>query len=321
MKISPNVLAIILATVFVAAPAASVTPANARDWLAPLQDLADQLTAPAKRPATNGPSAPIAPSVPVVERPSVAPVAPPIPQPRPDFLGETAPEAAPTATPAAAAPMDMPTTPVARPEPAPESASGDDGTADSSTSERIYQSACPAVLQGLVQARTLPPIAEGVCGSQSPLEVSAVLVRGRMVKFSTPVTTDCAMASALPGWLETVDGYASTVLKSPVAQINTGPGYVCRLRNNRPTGLVSEHGMANALDISGFTLADGRAIAVKTDWLPGNLAAGRLLRLAHDAACGRFTTVLGPEANADHDDHIHLDLGCHGQSCTAQICE
>jgi hypothetical protein len=186
---------------------------------------------------------------------------------------------------------------------------------------RVYQGACPAVLQGLVDATMGDPIAEGACGVQSPLVVTAVLSRGRMVPFSSPVTTTCAMASALPGWVARVDGYASAMLESGLAQINTGPGYMCRLRNNGETGPVSEHGFANALDISGFGLADGRTIAVKTSWLPGNAPEGRLLRLAHDAACSDFTTVLGPEANADHDDHLHFDLGCHGQSCTAQICE
>jgi hypothetical protein len=34
----------------------------------------------------------------------------------------------------------------------------------------------------------------------------------------------------------------------------------------------------------------------------------QFLRHIHDAACGIFTTVLGPEANAAHHDHFHLDL-------------
>ncbi|MCS6759822.1 MAG: extensin family protein, partial [Candidatus Devosia euplotis] len=87
-----------------------------------------------------------------------------------------------------------------------------------------------------------------------------------------------------------VDGYAQAMLQSGLGQINTGQGYMCRNRNNVSDGLMSEHGLANALDISGFTLADGKTLAVKT----GNLPEGRLLRLTHDAACGRFTTVLGP---------------------------
>ena len=31
--------------------------------------------------------------------------------------------------------------------------------------------------------------------------------------------------------------------------------------------------------------------------------------------------LLGPEANALHRDHLHLDLGCHGARCVARLCE
>lgn len=310
MKITPIALAFALSCSF--------SPAYGQDWLAPLQELADQLTGPAKAsppPKDSGstarPDFPRAPTPPVVARPDVAPVAPPIPLARPDFSAaepavEPAPEEAETET---------TPEPVVTPDPEAEAA------AERAAPARVYQGACPAVLQGLVAATMRAPIAEGACGEQSPLEVTAVLSRGRLVPLSSPVTTNCAMASALPAWVAQVDGYAQAMLESPLAQINTGPGYMCRKRNNGETGLVSEHGFANALDVNGFTLQDGRVLAVKTGWLPGNAAEGRLLRLAHDAACGSFTTVLGPEANADHEDHIHLDLGCHGQSCTAQLCE
>ena len=128
-------------------------------------------------------------------------------------------------------------------------------------------------------------------------------------------------ASALPAWIETVDGYADAMLGSPLAGVATGTSYMCRPRNGGGKAFTSEHGFANALDISGFTLEDGRSIDVTADWLPALEPEGRLLRLAHDAACAGFTTVLGPEANAEHADHLHLDLGCHGASCTARICE
>lgn len=181
--------------------------------------------------------------------------------------------------------------------------------------------ACPAVLEGLVAAEMAPPLSEGICGEHSPLLVSGVLVHGRMVPLSSPVTTNCQLASALPGWVEAVDGYAQAMLDSDVAEIATGTGYMCRNRNNASDGFTSEHGFANAVDVMGFTLADGRRIGVEQNWLPAGAPEGRLLRLAHDAACGDFTTVLGPEANGEHHDHIHLDLGCHGASCTALICE
>ena len=208
------------------------------------------------------------------------------------------------------APVEPEPEAIAAPEPEPEPAP-----------ERVYQVACPAVLAGLVEAEMAPPLSEGICGEQSPLIVTGVLVRGRMVPLSSPVTTNCQMASALPDWAETVDGYATGMLESPLAAINTGTSYMCRNRNNAENGFTSEHGFANAVDVTGFTLEDGRSIAVEGNWLPATDPEGRLLRLAHDAACGDFTTVLGPEANAEHEDHLHLDLGCHGASCTARVCE
>jgi hypothetical protein len=187
--------------------------------------------------------------------------------------------------------------------------------------DRVYQVACPAVLLGLVEAEMAPPLSAGICGEQSPLVVTGVMSRGRMVPLSSPVTTNCQMASALPGWVADVDGYAEAMLQSELASVDTGTSYMCRNRNNGSGGFTSEHGFANAVDVTGFTLEDGRSIGVAADWGKALAPEGRLLRLAHDAACGGFTTVLGPEANAEHEDHLHLDLGCHGASCTAQICE
>lgn len=320
---------------------APVTPTLAQGWLTPLQDFADQLSGPKKTTTTSkgsGVTRPTAPKPPVVPRPAVTPVAPPIPLPRPDFLDEdkaAAPAGSDAAADAAAgadaapaapdkAPAEDAAAPAAAPAPSDEplAPAAEDATVSTPAEPaRLYQGACPALIQGLVEGRMLPPLAEGQCGTQSPLEITAVLSHGHMVPFSTPVTTDCAMASALPDWVAQVDGYAQSMLESGLSRINSGSGYMCRNRNNEATGLVSEHGFANALDVMGFTLADGRTLAVKTGWLPAMAPEGRLLRLAHDAACGSFTTVLGPEANADHRDHIHLDLGCHGRSCTALLCQ
>ena len=233
---------------------------------------------------------------------------------------EPPPRPSPRPGPEAAEPAEDAPLPRRRPEPAVDEPEPAEDEADPAE-ERVYQAACPAVIMGLVEAEALPPLSDGACGERSPLSVSAVLVRGRMVPLSSPVTTSCAMATGLPGWLEAVDGYAGAMLGSELAAVTTGTSYMCRARNGGEGGLTSEHGFANALDVVGFTLADGRTIAVEADWLPAAAPEGRLLRLAHDAACGRFTTVLGPEANAAHADHLHLDLGCHGQSCTARICE
>ncbi len=129
------------------------------------------------------------------------------------------------------------------------------------------------------------------------------------------------MAGAIADWVGEVDAYARGAMESPVATLVTGTSMMCRARNGGDASALSEHGFANALDVVGFTLEDGTNISVEAGWDGVARPEGKLLRQAHGAACGRFTTVLGPEANAEHEDHLHLDLGCHGQTCTARICE
>jgi len=208
------------------------------------------------------------------------------------------------------------------PPPLPQSADDHGAPPNEPSEPRVFQTACPAVIMGLVTARPLPPLSEGSCGERSPLELEAVTLRGRSVPINGKAVTNCQMATALPEWLDSVDGYVAAHEKTHIAEVNVGTSYMCR---DRVTGAKndtpSEHGFADAMDVVGFTLEDGRRIDVGTAW-PGTEDEGsRLIRFAHDAACSVFTTVLGPEANALHRDHLHVDLGCHGKMCTARLCE
>lgn len=315
-----------LTRLLIALPLVMVVPASGQDFFGSFQDMVEQLVPSAKPAPKSGPKLPAAPETAPVPRPRPADLEPgpddltaaapavaeddaaPLPRPRPEEGAE--PEPVPEVAPVEPEPEAMENK-AAEPAPQPAPAEPD----------RVYQTACPAVILGLVEAEALPPLSEAACGEQSPLKVTAVLSRGRMVPLSSPITTNCEMASALPDWVATVDGYADAMLDSPLAEVVTGTSYMCRNRNNASSGFTSEHGFANAVDVTGFTLEDGRSIDVTANWLPAAQPEGRLLRLAHDAACAGFTTTLGPEANAEHHDHLHLDLGCHGKTCTARICE
>ena len=231
------------------------------------------------------------------------PAGPELPRARP---APTAPDAAIPQSPATADPV----TPPAEPK-----------VEEPSAPPRDYQVACPAVLNGEVTATSLPPIDENMCGLQSPLSLEAVMANGRPVPLNAPVTTDCGMATALPGWIADVDRWLMATEKTRIAQVNIGTNYACRNVNNAKEGNLSFHAFGDAMDVIGFTLEDGRTISVETAW-PGTVEQGsRIIRFAHDAACTHFTTVLGPEANELHRDHLHIDLGCHGQRCVARLCE
>jgi len=119
-------------------------------------------------------------------------------------------------------------------------------------------------------------------------------------------TLACPLVSALDRWVsEGVQPAAMHWFGSPVAEIHQIGGYNCR-------GMVggsgvSEHSFGNALDVAGFTLANGRNITVKDGWHGRPEEQGFL----HDVqlyACETFTTVLAPGYNIYHYDHIHVDL-------------
>lgn len=186
---------------------------------------------------------------------------------------------------------------------------------------RDYQVACPALLSGQITGRVLPPIHDGQCGIQTPLELSAVTANGRSIALNEKIVTDCGMATAFPAWVAEIDAYVAAHDKTAIATINLSTSYQCRNVDNARTGNLSFHAFADALDVMGFALADGRTISIAPGF-NGTPAQGRdILHFARDAACTHFMTVLSPDADSYHQDNLHLDLACHGRQCTARLCE
>lgn len=250
-------------------------------------------------------------------RPEAAVETPAVPRPRPETPAEAAPaEEAPAEAPAAE--PDAPASPEEAVEQAPAAPAEPPAPPEP---PRIYQTACPAVIAGDVLATALPPIEDGMCRVQSPLSVDGVIANGRVVPFSGAAVLDCGMATALPAWVGDVDRYLAAYAETRIESVIVGTSYMCRNVNNGATGNLSFHGFADALDVVGFKLADGRTVTIEGAWNGADEQERRIVRFAHDAACTRFTTTLGPEANALHHDHLHLDLGCHGSRCVARLCE
>ena len=125
---------------------------------------------------------------------------------------------------------------------------------------------------------------------------------------SPPATLACPLVSALDRWVsEGVQPAALHWFGTQVTEIKQIGSYSCREMVGSGTSNMSEHAFGNALDIAGFTLADGRKITVKNGWHGTPEEQGFL----HDVqlyACETFTTVLAPGYNVYHYDHIHVDL-------------
>lgn len=157
----------------------------------------------------------------------------------------------------------------------------------------------------------------GACTAIRPFEVAAL--GPSQIAFVPPAVMQCPMVPAVEHWLTTAVSPAARLhFGSDVVQIKVISSYSCRaIANTR--GRLSEHGRANALDVSAFHLADGRTVTVKQGWRGGDRERA-FLRDVHRGACATFTTVLGPNANAYHHDHFHVDLARHGRDGSYRVC-
>src|SRR5258706_13504565 len=129
----------------------------------------------------------------------------------------------------------------------------------------------------------------------------------------------CQFAERLTAWLghlvaPLIAGRMSTDLRA----VRTGPGYECRNRNGAASGKLSAHAVGKAIDISGFELSSGKFIPIKPD---GDETMRNVVDTVRTAACGWFTTVLGPGSDAAHTDHLHVDMALHGTSDRYRICQ
>jgi hypothetical protein len=122
-----------------------------------------------------------------------------------------------------------------------------------------------------------------------------------------PAVMSCALASRLDDFeREVVQPLAAAELGRRVVRINHLGSFSCRAVSG--TGRLSEHATGRAIDVAGFRLSDGSTVSVEHDWNergPKRLFLHRLAR----RACSYFSVVLTPDSNAEHYDHIHLDIG------------
>ena len=124
--------------------------------------------------------------------------------------------------------------------------------------------------------------------------------------------TNCAVAAALALWeWHVVQPAALEHFGREVASIDHFGSYSCRRLSGRDAGAWSEHARANAVDIAAFTLTDGTRISVAGDWEDDG-PRGRFLDEVRDGACDLFATVLSPDYNAAHRDHLHFDQAARG---------
>lgn len=137
----------------------------------------------------------------------------------------------------------------------------------------------------------------------------AVRIDGTTARVGEPFTLTCRAAVSLALWERHVVQQAALArFGSAVAQLEHFGSYACRNIYNRPNATRSRHATAEALDVAGFVLADGRRIRVLGGW-SGDAEESAFLHDVRDGACRFFDGVLSADYNAAHRDHLHLDRG------------
>ena len=134
----------------------------------------------------------------------------------------------------------------------------------------------------------------------------------KVMDFGTATTNlgamTCPLAANFTDWARyAVRPAAKQYLGAEVVRIETMGTFNCRNIYGMRSGKLSEHAFANAVDVSAFVLRDGRRVSVLAGW-NGSSEERAFLRRLHQSACKRFGTVLGPDYNAAHANHFHLDM-------------
>ncbi len=158
-------------------------------------------------------------------------------------------------------------------------------------------------------------IGPGACGGGDMVRLDAVLLAGHArIEVKPAPVLRCAMAESLAAWIR--DEAVPRVAKAGAAlrSVETYDDFECRGRNRVVGAILSEHGKGNAVDVRSLTLADGHVIGLTDMTVLKDLREG-----LRESACQRFTTVLGPGADAHHDGHIHLDIAERGHGY--RICQ
>jgi len=171
---------------------------------------------------------------------------------------------------------------------------------------------CVGLLRGAgLQFSETPPRKGGQCTVDDAVRLKS----GQAMLALAPnnVAPSCPVVAGLAMWQWQVVGPAAQrIFGTSVRQIDHYGSFSCRRLYGRETGGWSEHASANAIDVSGFTLADGQRIRVASDGA-GQGKKAQFLRAVRDGACGLFSTVLSPDYNAEHHDHLHLDQAARGE--------
>lgn len=178
-------------------------------------------------------------------------------------------------------------------------------------------SACRLALTDAIAIAPSIPAIKGpsACGGDDLVRLEAIVLSdNQKVSVKPPAILRCTMATAIADWVRADMAPLAASLATRLSELDNFDSFECRGRNRVKGARLSEHGLANALDVRSLRLANGTAISLTDRTVPRETRE----KVLH-SVCARFMTVLGPGSDWYHEDHIHLDLA--ERSNNYKICQ
>ncbi|HBC81487.1 MAG TPA: extensin [Escherichia sp.] len=177
--------------------------------------------------------------------------------------------------------------------------------------KRLTPEQCDALLVEANQKRLIAsqPVADST--DTCPL-TNTVRVRDfGPVKLSSSFLASCPLALSSALFVQQqARPLTARYMSSELVRIDHLGSYACRNIYHRANARLSEHATAEALDISGFRLANGQQVTVLRGWKQDKTQPW--LRAMLSASCGYYGNGLGPDYNAAHANHFHLGMRGYG---------
>ena len=169
------------------------------------------------------------------------------------------------------------------------------------------------------EAATAPPASAQGCGISAPRKTLVDHGGRRSSEFARPPPDRLRIRRGSRGLCPP---HRCAARPGDAARQNHGNRHRSRLRLPQPDrtagAKISAHAKGLAVDFIAVAIADKQQILVERQAGPEETAYFRAMRTA---ACGWFTTVLGPGSDAFHANNLHLDIEPHGSSGSYRICQ
>ena len=170
---------------------------------------------------------------------------------------------------------------------------------------------CPAC-RTAAEVKSCPSCGQPVADSEGscPLRNVVRVANFGSVQLSSSFLASCPLALSSALYIEQqAKPLTRQLMASDLRQIDHLGSFACRNIYHRQQARRSEHATADALDVSGFRLADGRRVSVLQGWR--SETSRPWLAALLSSSCHYFGNALGPEYNAAHANHFHF--GMRGQ--------